>query len=1467
MARAPSAPSRDQISGNGYLDQNYRARDEAVVSDYRDYSRGHDKRPSTASSIGSADHEADDLLSPNDLKEAKRMHGARNVIEAFSQQVEKRSNQQARLVRSPPMNASDSLAVPSMFHDQSYPRTPGFGEIERVLQKIKLHWDFTGIARASGEDESFANSNSSTAPFSAVGLALDLLEAEVQDVAHSAKRAKDMINNKGRLTPSLSSFLKLQTELEKALQLTIQGNYRQFDASVNSYKLTKASVDSNFRKIGELKSKLIECRTTLGTGSPFSSFNNAVGGKGTELKVLQARREVLREMLKLIDTIERLKQVPERLESLISSKSFLSATVLLVRSLKVINKPELSEIGGLGDLRSYLVNQESVIFEILIEELHNHLYSKNYFCNSKWRAYRPGQVTLPVIHARDEPSPDPFEYSVGQASIITHPPSWAPLSSTYLENTENSDALSTSIPCLQNYLNDLMTQPQSNPLEEEADLFLELASSSHNDNEVTKRLSITSSGLSKKRRNQPDNPEADSFKYIEGLIESFAVLGKLSLGLDTVLQRVPIEIYTLVENTMNEVDERHETTKRFFRPSASNRNSLKSNMNMIILLITTRQTPMLAKQPLESPNDQANLRFSLFKFNSNELKEIESIAQVLQDFFWTLYSKLDATLQSFRVLHEVSLRISERKSFKEEGMKSNLVLFSLLEVWKPIQSELLALIHAYLTDSGEDQFSSTDKASSNTKQKASTTSMTRNPIASIAEVLKFNISGNSSNNLSGAWKDSNKQLFKFKDTGIKQNHKDFKTHETNLSSALRASVPGLVLDSKVANPNSNGTIILTTGSMTDDSSGAGGNSNHRLLVQPDAFHIAQLFKPTLEFLKRAREVLPSGVVIVSNSGPLRSPTQITNGDEVGGISHHREDWDEDSELNLAQFDGFSGFLDDFVLHTFLPQLEEKVVHLFERSVNAPDAFQSNTTNRIGPHVHSSSASHQRKPAPHVSVAKSLATVVALIECLGNLVHSTAFHQEKCGRLMISIVVQYYQKCRERFKEMVVRESTEMTATVDETNPHINLKLPADLAQKEDVIRCLRRIKILSSNDTTPNKLLKKLSKIEEQYLPAGSPLALKDLIQSPKKVAALAHLYNTLLSFVSFIRRLASTVKAMPHSEGQSGPENELIESEWVADFGPLVKPENSRSSLRLPLTYALMRRLQLAHQSFSTLAQTILFTIYLELRLDVQYYIDQAFSCGNYCLSKSDTIEPDPQISELNSLLRSYSDNSIIPNLMRMNDRKFLFISLFHLQIELMVSNVKKLTAVTRFGFEKLSKNAVALQQNMKSVFLSNRLYYNQSNQELHPITEGSNSQRLPPVPSLELNFERCRKFWEMASHGPQAVMASIRSGDNYSFEEFRKLLELVCLSDASPTTEAERTNQQDDVHQDDSDFNRLSLSSFKCPNVLKSPSLDKRKRIYNECLIELHAVVMDDEDDDEDDELEANYNDSFVHVQEADM
>lgn len=58
--------------------------------------------------------------------------------------------------------------------------------------------------------------------------------------------------------------------------------------------------------------------------------------------------------------------MPDVLESLISEKRLLQAAALLVRSLKLINKQDMLDVGALTDLRSYLSSQETVRVLLLV---------------------------------------------------------------------------------------------------------------------------------------------------------------------------------------------------------------------------------------------------------------------------------------------------------------------------------------------------------------------------------------------------------------------------------------------------------------------------------------------------------------------------------------------------------------------------------------------------------------------------------------------------------------------------------------------------------------------------------------------------------------------------------------------------------------------------------------------------------------------------------------------------------------------------------------------------------------------------------------------------------------------------------------------------------------------------------------------------------------------------------------------
>lgn len=146
-------------------------------------------------------------------------------------------------------------------------------------------------------------------------------------------------------------------------------------------------------------------------------------------------------------------------------------------------------------------------------------------------------------------------------------------------------------------------------------------------------------------------------------------------------------------------------------------------------------------------------------------------------------------------------------------------------------------------------------------------------------------------------------VFRFTDTDLKRISNNLKQHEEGLTKVLKETMPGLVhsntsdnLRDSILSPTS--TIGASTSASnltlpTDDRMLTGMDQHHRVLIKPDTFNVTVLFQPTLAFLDRVVNVLPTGIDSAKAS---------------------------------------SGVLDDFVLKVYLPQLEEKVLDLFHAAV-------------------------------------------------------------------------------------------------------------------------------------------------------------------------------------------------------------------------------------------------------------------------------------------------------------------------------------------------------------------------------------------------------------------------------------------------------------------------------------------------------------------------------------------------------
>lgn len=548
-----------------------------------------------------------------------------------------------------------------------------------------------------------------------------------------------------------------------------------------------------------------------------------------DLKQLWSKGNQVREAMKIIDQIDTLKNVPDKLESLISEKRWIEAVLLLINSLKAINQPSLRGVGAIVDLRLFLQSQESALREMLIEELHNHVYLKSVYSETRWKPYKPN---------KEPPSPVPSEASEIDNNF-----------EKYLNNLQKVQ--------LKDY-----TKVEENNLRVSTSSTMNIPSPSL----ISNNSPIPSPSLQhefsvenvQQDRNsvQLGASESDSFEYIQTVLESLNALGKLSDALDLIPQRLPIEVQSIISSTIDQIASRSDSHQK---------------------------TNAKGDQMPASSAVTAGIISSLFKNaeNMHKARELDMGAYVLRELFRTLFSKLEAVLQGLRVVSEVSYKLVGDK-----------LQVSLKEMWKLMQFEIQSLIQGYLVDDSHGIGSTT------------------NLVASINDVLRQVQNS----------RDRSKYLFKFSDTDIKSCTRVIKPHEEALQRILQTTMPGLV-----SNQTSNANLIESTNIPTSMEL----ERNYTRIAKADPFNIPVFFQPTCSFIDKCIEILG-----------------------ISGISLN-----DAKEGEYDQQNDLRDFMDTFIEKVFLPQLQDKVMELFQGAVASSDAF-SEETDRIG-----------ETPKPVVKVSK------------------------------------------------------------------------------------------------------------------------------------------------------------------------------------------------------------------------------------------------------------------------------------------------------------------------------------------------------------------------------------------------------------------------------------------------------------------------------------------------------------------
>ncbi|KAL5121692.1 exocyst subunit [Pleosporales sp. CAS-2024a] len=812
---------------------------------------------------------------------------------------------------------------------------PSSQRIDDVLQYIRQNWDFM--------------THDKCVP---IEVALKLMDSSSLGLASQYEQFK-------------STHQELQHSL-KAI------HHQGFNSSIGTFHQIQSSLQSSQHRVRTLKHSLTCAKTQLSTAKP-------------ELKEFATASQNYDDMLQMLNAIQELQLVPEQLEARISEKRFLTAVDILQKALLMIRKTEMEKIGALNDLRTYLSNQEVSLTDILIEELHSHLYLKSPYCEDRWKEYAQNQVKSGIS---ERPLTDV------RGRLLYH----------FLDGVD-------------------LLEPMTDD-------------STH-------------------------NPETDTFQYIRLVIEALNKMNRLEMAVNTIEQRLPVELFKVVEKSNNEVAQRHPSILRAYASRKGGK----------------------PKTGIENDEIQTTL---------------------LNDLLWTLYARFEAIAESHRAVHDMVAGIVYREGLRDSS--SAALTRGFKELWKLYQSEIRSLLHDYLATNGDAMYRIGQGQAS------------------------------SGSVFSRAPRDRTKRMFKLSDMNTKS--PDIAQEREDLEFILKSSVPGLVSDSKQPDE-----------SVTDTSTNLDGSATgHKLLVAPSVFNMGILLPPSLDFLKRLKEVVPPNSDIVMST--------------------------------------LTSFLDDFLVNVFHPQLDETLAEMSSQTFVELDSFGEDPN----------WAQYAKKPI-FKGTAQFFKLISAFCKMLDNLPHDQAF-----SKLIVDQMEIYAQKCSSWYKELVSR--SQPTASGRRT------KAPAQWAESEEVERLVSQI--LQSDPSDGKNFARLVESETTLLMQAVGehPLDQADMLQDKKSIVNLCLLYTSMkwlctktaqLRHISdratnsggaesskdrHTQRWTLLTSSEPRAEGT--PVYLPLNSETVADFDRVVSSYQSLST-RILRTLHLAIRSAIMH-SLSTSLQTNLF-------------------------------------------------------------------------------------------------------------------------------------------------------------------------------------------------------------------------------------------------------------------------------------
>ncbi|OMJ28345.1 putative exocyst complex component sec8 [Smittium culicis] len=162
-------------------------------------------------------------------------------------------------------------------------------------------------------------------------------------------------------------FMQYHNKLNATLEGIADEYYGGFNNSILTFSGLYEKISSASNSVNSTKNNLIKAKKMLTE-------------KRDGLDQLYMKSKQLSEIVLLLNRIEEINKLPSEVALNIEKKKFLTAVSQIVQAMQFLFDPELRPIEALAGLRQQLEREKENITQVMIEELHNHLYLKSPYC-------------------------------------------------------------------------------------------------------------------------------------------------------------------------------------------------------------------------------------------------------------------------------------------------------------------------------------------------------------------------------------------------------------------------------------------------------------------------------------------------------------------------------------------------------------------------------------------------------------------------------------------------------------------------------------------------------------------------------------------------------------------------------------------------------------------------------------------------------------------------------------------------------------------------------------------------------------------------------------------------------------------------------------------------------------------------------------------------------------------------------